>query len=252
MDENLPITTPPTLQRSPKNNTRLVIVLVLIISALVAGYYFFYQNTNLSDISATTPNNESTINSFEGCMVSGGKDITPNYNALRKCVLENRIYAENCVSNNKYFVISKNKTDDVGTGILVKYKSSDDQIIPCEYSAESGDFEMGGDAEYVLALENNFLITDTGTGPDPRLLTVYDLNIRKKVYNDSYSQPVDIQNDTINYWTETTKTVTEENCPEFKEWKEGGLGAVIDAHVSLNLSNLTKKELGEYRCSPRQ
>jgi hypothetical protein len=191
-------------------------------------------------------------NSFEWCVANGGENITPNYNALKVCVLDNKVYEENCVSNNKYFVISKNKTDSVGTNILIKYKSSPNQNLSCDYLYSDGDFKIEGDAEYIMALENNFLILDSGTGPDPRGLIVYDLNLRKKIYEGSYSKPVDVQNNTVNYWAETTKIATEQNCPELKTWQNGGLEAAIDARVSLNLITLIKKESGEYRCSSRQ
>ena len=188
---------------------------------------------------------EPSLDSFEWCMANGGKDESPNYNAPKVCALQNKIYNQNCVSNEKYSVIA-------GPNILVKYKSSDKQIISCDYSVGSGDFQIVGDAEYILALENNFLIIDSGTGPDPRSLIIYDLNTRKKIYNDSYSKPVDIKNNTVNYWTGTATPVTDQNCPESKQWKAEGLGAAIDSYVSLNLPTLIKTALGEYRCSPRQ
>lgn len=191
--------------------------------------------------------------SFAWCIANGGDDRTPNYNAPKVCVLTNKVYEENCVSNTKYFVIESNLTDSVGANHLVKFKTSENQNFDCKYVVEKGDFEIKNEwAEYALALENNFLILDSGTGPDPRGLVVYDLNLRKKIYEDSYSQPINIQNNIVDYWTGTTKPVTEQNCPEFKQWEEGGSGSAIDAHVSLNLSTLVKKELGEYRCSARQ
>ena len=190
---------------------------------------------------------------FEWCMANGGDNRTPNYNAPKVCVLNNKVYEESCVSNTKYFVIESNLTDSVGANHLVKFKTDANQNFVCEYKVEKGDFEIKNEwAEYTLALDNNFLILDSGTGPDPRGLIIYDLNLRKKVYEDSYSQPINIQNNTIDYWTGTTKPVTEQNCPDFKKWEEGGLGSAIDTHVSLNLLTLVKKELGEYRCSPRQ
>jgi hypothetical protein len=269
MDENLPPITSSSFQEPPKRNTRLIILVsVLVISVLAAGYYFIYQksavisqstqnqNTNLPDTSTTTPitqpSSASTTNTFEWCMANGGKDTTPNYNAPKTCLLENRIYNNNCVSNDKFVVIAKDKIDEVGSDILVKYKASPGQNISCDYVAGSGDYGLGGGAEYILALENNFLITDTGTGPDGRVLTIYDLNPRKEVFRDSYSKPVDIKDNVINYWTGTTTPVTLENCPDYKEWETDGLGAGIDAYVSLDMSTLTKKELGKYHCSPRQ
>lgn len=190
---------------------------------------------------------------YDWCVANGGKDWTPNYNAPKKCVLENKVYEENCVNNDKYFVIEKNLTDSVGANHLVKYKTNANQNPSCEYLVGNGDFEIKNDwAEYTLALENNFLILDSGTGPDPRGLIIYNLYSRKKVFEDTYSKPITIQNNTVNYWTGAQEKATEGNCPRLKEYEVGGLWAAIDVHVSLDLTTLAKKDLGERRCSPRQ
>ncbi len=204
---------------------------------------------------STNGNNDSSLkpDSFDWCMANGGDNRTPNYNAPKICVLDNRVYEESCVGNDKYFVIESGLKESVGANHLVKFKTHANQNFICEYKFEKGDFEIKNyRTEYTLALEDNFLILDSGTGPDPRGLIIYDLNLRKKVFEDSYSQPINIQNHTVDYWIGTTKPATEQNCPEFKKWEEGGLVSAIDTHVSLNLSTLVKKELGEYRCSPRQ
>lgn len=157
----------------------------------------------------------------------------------------------NCEESSKYFVMSKNS--DILSDFLVKYKTSKDQFILCSYVVEETDFELKDQAAtYFLALTDNFLILDSGTAPDPRGLTVYDLNSRKKVYTDTYSKPISTLKDVITYWNPTEEKATNENCPNLRQYLAGGLGAGIEALVSLDLSHLTKKELGEYRCSPRQ
>ena len=103
-----------------------------------------------------------------------------------------------------------------------------------------------------MALENNFLILDEGTGPFPRGLLIYDLSSRKKVLEDSYSEPFNIKNNIINYWTETTIKANEENCSTYKVNEENFMGSAIETRVSLDLLTLVKKELGEYRCSATQ
>jgi len=108
------------------------------------------------------------------------------------------------------------------------------------------------EATYFIALENNFLILDQGTAPDPRGLIVYDLNINKKIYSDRYSKPIEVKNNTITYWSPIDTKVTKENCPESIEWAKNWLGAGMESHIILNLSDLSKKESGEYRCSVRQ
>lgn len=192
-------------------------------------------------------------NDFTGCMNNGGKDITPDFNAPKKCILDNKIYESDCVSNDKYFVVEKGLIDSVGSDILVKYKSTKDQKYSCEYLASDSDFQIKNElAEYVLALENNFLILDSGTGPQPRRLIVYDLISRKKVFTDSYSNPIAVNNDTVTYWSPVNTKPDETNCPKLTEYTSLGLGAEIEAHVVLTLSTLNKTELGEYRCSATQ
>jgi len=201
--------------------------------------------------SEITPTHETK--NYDWCIANGGKDRTPDFNAPKLCILEQRVYVENCISNDQYFVIPKDLMKSVGSDILVKYKSSPNQTISCEYLKGNTDFEIKNEwAEYLFAITNNFLILDSGTGPYPRGLIVYDLIKREKIYSDTYSEPIIVHDNTIDYWTEISEETTEKNCPKIKEYEAGGFGVAIDAHVSLNLSTLIKKELGERRCSPRQ
>src|SRR5438552_2333080 len=127
----------------PKKNLTpkfiILIVGVLLIGGLTYGAVWWQQQSitvaipSFTQRPSLTPQISNVIApaSYAWCMANGGKDETPNYNAPRVCVLENRVYQEYCVSNDKYFVISPDNTG-VGAGILIKYKSSNSQIIPCE------------------------------------------------------------------------------------------------------------------------
>jgi len=172
---------------------------------------------------------------------------TDNTETFSNCVSE-----VNCVENSKYFMISK-KSDQITSDFLVKYKTNSGQKISCSYNAEKTDFEIKGlEATYFLALTDNFLIFDRGTAPPPRILIIYDLNSRKEVYIDKYSDPIDVSNEVITYWSPTDEKPTNKNCSKLQEYLSYGLGAEIEAYVSLDLSNLAKKELGERRCSATQ
>ena len=148
-----------------------------------------------------------------------------------------------CNDNINYFVVSRDMKDSVGTDILVKYKTDKDQHFNCNYVVEKNDFEI----------KNNFLITDNGTGPDPRVLVIYNLNSRKEVFTDEYfSQDLIIQDNAITYWSPTSQKATSNNCPKLDEYLSDGLGTEIDSYIALDLATLLKKELGEYRCYPIQ
>jgi hypothetical protein len=158
-----------------------------------------------------------------------------------------------CKDSQNYFIISKSLTDSVGSDILVKNKTSQTEILPCEYNVVTGDFEIKNvEAEYFLAITGHFLVLDSGTAPDPRGLIVYDLNTRKKIYTDKYSKPFSVSDDTIMYWTPVATKVTNENCPKLSEYSSGGLGAEIEQQVTLDLTTLTKKNSGYFRCSAIQ
>ncbi len=169
-----------------------------------------------------------------------------------------------CHESQRYFVIEENHTGDVGSDHLIKYKNTPNQHFDCEYIVEKGetgpsewttsdDFEIKNEgAEYFLALEGDFLILDSGTGPQPRGLIIYDLKERTKIFSDRYSRPISVSNNTIDYWAETQEKVTKENCLELATYEAQGLGAAIEAHVILNLSTFNKHELGDKRCASRQ
>jgi len=189
-----------------------------------------------SAVGRTGPNCE-----FLACPDGGAKTDQP--------VSENY----SCKENDKYFVVSKELASEGSADFLVKYKTDKSQIISCDYTTGKTDFEIKDQlATYFLALADNFLVLDSGTAPEPRVFTVYDLNNRKKVYSGSYSSPISVQDDSMTYWSPADEKATVENCPKINEYLENGLGAGIESHAILDLSSLTKKELGEYRCSPRQ
>lgn len=160
-----------------------------------------------------------------------------------------------CHENEKYFVVVGNgKTP----GFLVKYKTAGDQRFECRWAVNDADFVIGIEwSEFYLGLTSDFLLLDSGTGPGIRGLIIYDLSKREKVFTDGYeSYPyqsaVTIQENSLIYWTGTDIEPTPENCPELEYWESAGLGAVVETRVKLNLSTLTKVELGEHQCMAEQ
>ncbi len=157
-----------------------------------------------------------------------------------------------CNENNKYYVISKDISGSGENRLLIKYKKDYTQQVACAYNIGKTDFEIKGEFQNFLALTDNFIILDAGTGPEPRGLIVYNLNTRKRVYDDSYGKPVLTQGDTVTYWSPIAEKATKANCSKFDEWTAQGLPPIIEAHVTLNLLDLTKKDLRENRCVPTQ
>jgi len=200
------------------------IVFVLLLFVLAVGYVFF------RDTSIKAPN--ETGNVLEPLVPSAG--LT-------------------CNDSPKYFAVEKSLSDSVGSNILIKYKASTGQKFSCAYLVSEGDFELKNVmAEYFLAFTDNFLVLDSGTAPEPRGLIVYDLRSREKVFTDSYAKPVIVKGDTLEYWAKSDQKPTAENCPTLAENTKNYLGSVIMSKVSLDLSTLTKKDTGAFKCLATQ
>ena len=158
-----------------------------------------------------------------------------------------------CHGNNKFLVVAKSTNGEIGTNFLVKNLASIDSDNSCKYKVESNYFEIkNNDAEYFLALTDNFLILDSGTAPYPRELIVYDLRTRKEVFSGSYSIPVQTIRDTITYWGKSNIIPTVDNCYDFNKYKSSGLGLIIENEVTLDLVTLKKEVSNNVRCSATQ
>ena len=171
---------------------------------------------------------------------------------VRKQIISAEMNQVRCYQSTRYFVVAKDLKGKGGTDFLVKYKSTADEKLPCRYLFGKNDFEIKNEwAEYFAGLTSHFLILDSTTGPGPSGLTIWDLKKRKKVYEGSWSDPMEITDDSIVYWAETGEA-TVDNCPERARWESHGLGAAIETKVVLNLSDFSVSKTKQTRCSPRQ
>jgi hypothetical protein len=154
-----------------------------------------------------------------------------------------------CHESTRHLIV-EGSTGEVGTNFLVKHKSKRSQSA-CQYVVKPGDFEIKNErAEYFLGLQEDLLILDSGTGPDPRGLIIWDLKKRKKVYTGTYSE-ARIEPGYMEFWVETGGA-TEENCPDFKNWRKSGLGGGIETWARLSFTDFKLTKSSETRCSPRQ
>ena len=220
----------------------LVALLAIIVGVLVVGggAYLWGKKGNVK----VPPN---VIQSVDNTKVS--IDFTLNGNT--------------CHDRSNYFIITRADPLNAGDDILIKYKTSINQKIDCNYLVGENDFELKNacfdrpvcyHAQHFSYIKDNLLIIDEGTGPENRGLIFYDLVKRAKVFEDTYNSGESIlpQNNIITYWQNTKEKVTIQNCPKMKEYQDHGGSAVIETKVSLDLSTLIKKELGESRCSYAQ
>ncbi len=218
-----------------RGKTNWQYLLVVLIIAMAAGLFFLnmeipggVENTiTLSSSNGSQEQVDSTV--YKGQPVKGDNG--------------------ECYENDNYFVVVHPDSGD----FLVKYKDGGKTNYECVYKKEATDLEIKNEwADWYLGLENNFLLIDSGTGPPPRGLKVYDLEKRLRIYRTAYSGPVNVSNNSVEFWREISVEATSENCPKKDYWEEKSLGAAIEEHVRFDLINLSETSLNEYRCTPRQ
>lgn len=157
-----------------------------------------------------------------------------------------------CHSTARYFVAIQAHTDSVGSDILVRAKPTPQTSYPCRFSPQSGDFVLqGGGAVYYLGFVGQYLVTDEGTAPPPRTLTIYDVPSRSAVYTTSYAGPVSFATSSLTFWKALVTKPTTATCPQLGTLKSEGLGAVLEASTTLALPGFAEHTHGT-RCAATQ
>ncbi len=158
-----------------------------------------------------------------------------------------------CYEYPQYLIMESGLVGSVGSDIFVKYKKGN-VSLPCAYHRENSDFEIKNEsAEYFFGVIGDLMFLDSGTGPDPRVLIIYDLQKKKKVHETFYSEPLEAnENKELLIWSETRAATNASNCPQLKELESEGLGAAIEVRVKLNLKSFTATPTKEKRCASRQ
>jgi hypothetical protein len=241
----------PSIQPIPKQNNifkYLFLICFFILVAVLVSFYFVLNNKN-SKLNTAQPK------------IENDSQLTPTIVAS-PIVSETMISSTSpdgsveCYQNQKYFVALKDGQSK-DSRVLIKLKNSQNSYNDCSYDLEKSDFEIKEWITMVLGLENNFLLTDSGTGPGPRLLTIYDLNKgttqgTSYLYDGTYDRPFEISNNTITYWEVKSDIANKTNCPILAENESNGFGSIIETHIKLDLITLKKEFLGEDRCTPTQ
>ncbi len=264
--EQLPLQTqesvalqPEAIVEKPTSQKKRLIIFVVtfillcfvLVGVTAAKYGFFIKPKNSEP--APTPLSQSDTST-----TSASLQVPTTPTAKPSPTPTQTVKTIKCNESPNYVVIEVDN-DAVGTKFLIKYKTSSEQKIPCSYNVENDDFEF--ETKWRASFwefAENFILLDSGTGPPPRGMIIYDLAKRQKVFEDSYNlswtegsgRATLVVDNAIDYWSPIDTEVTPENCPEYQEFE--GFGIEMEAWVSLDLDTMKKSELGEYRCSPRQ
>jgi len=218
-----------------ENNTlNIIIGIIIAIGVLFLLFYLVKGIMNKQNKTALGPDNKE----YKG-------EIQANGNT--------------CYDLENYFVVTRDEINEPGENILVKYKTEEKEYS-CEYVAEEGDFElknirventsMNNFAQYYSYLHDDKLIVDSGTGTK-RDFRIYDLNTQKIIFTDDYNsglENLELKENILTYWRTTNDIPNIENCSKIDEYMQMG-GAKIEAKITLNINDVSKKEFSEFRCS---
>ncbi len=114
-------------------------------------------------------------------------------------------------------------------------------------------FEVHNDAELFAGLVGNILVTDTGSGPDGRVLSLYDVVSRSKLrqFPDFYG-PVQLKDKTKLFFWLTSARATPQNCSGYGQRALQQLGSAIETQVFMDLVHHKLHKTNNVRCNARQ
>ena len=96
-------------------------------------------------------------------------------------------------------------------------------------------------------MAGDLLILDSGTS-NVRSLIVWDLRKRKQVFDDQYTDPIEITPRGVEYWS-PTGPATRSKCPDLRDW---GGEIVTETRTTLELPSLKVVRHPQTRCSAQE
>jgi len=129
---------------------------------------------------------------------------------------------------------------------------------PCDIEKKNASHIIGtGETEgsnFFAGVYKNYLFIDQGTGPDHRILSVYDLNQKKLILLTEYSDPK-LQNGLLTYYKTLVPdpgVIKNIPCPEAEKWESQGLTVLYEQKETFTLSTARRLPIREYRCRAGQ
>ena len=129
---------------------------------------------------------------------------------------------------------------------------------PCNLDRATASHIIGtGETEgnnFFAGVYENYLFIDQGTGPDQRMLSIYDLAQKKLILFTEYSDP-DLKEGILTYYkTLVPDPGVIENipCPDAKKWTDQGLTVLYEQKETFTLKSESRLPASDYRCRARQ
>lgn len=116
-----------------------------------------------------------------------------------------------------------------------------------------GTGETGGN-NFFAGIYENYLFIDQGTGPDQRILSIYDLTQKKLILFTEYSDP-DLKDGILTYYKTLVPdpgVIENITCLDAKKWADQGLTVLYEQKETFALKSETRLPVRDYRCRAGQ
>jgi len=138
------------------------------------------------------------------------------------------------------------------------YSPEMSQGNPCKVDRKNASHIIGtGETEgnnFFAGVYGNYLFIDQGTGPDLRILSVYDLSNKKLVLYNEYSD-AELKDGVLTYFKTLVPkpgVVADISCPDAKKWKKQGLTVIYEQRENFDLNTEMRDTVEDYRCRAGQ
>jgi hypothetical protein len=157
-----------------------------------------------------------------------------------------RVNGSECHQYARYTVVARERNEEVGSDVFVRSSPH----ASCAADSLPGDYVFRNEwAEYFAGLRGDYLILDSGTGPDLRGLIVIDLASRRRVFEGGYVDLAPAPTpDALGVWQGYELAQPARGCTP----PTGGLLPGVDSLVWLNLRTGKTRFAGQVRCAQRQ
>lgn len=156
---------------------------------------------------------------------------------------------EKCFVFSKY-VVKTIEIDDVAEKISVyKRRAGTAAKSACRTAGEAYANLNDFDSTFFYGLSGSLLFIDSGTSVESRDLEIYDLDSRKSVFNESYTNdPALIGGRFVSFDSPSDKKGPVRTCKEAAKWKRDGGGVGWVQGKKLDLQTFRLVDVGTLRC----
>jgi len=130
--------------------------------------------------------------------------------------------------------------------VLKHHELRADTLVITE--ADSLVLSVGFMGSWFDELIDEYLVVSISTDPGVNPLWIYDLKTAKRTCTLYCNTPRSWNGYLVTAWFPSDSLVTDDNCPEAKEWRSHGQDVRMEEKRELDIRTCLMRKLGEFRC----